>query len=145
LDAARAIRQKQFAELNADEKDLLESMSALKAAVMVLSKHHPNGLLQTAATFQHEMQRHSSLLQGVLTHTDRRLIDSFVQAPGDYFGATPTFKQAYAPQSGQILGILKQMEETFESNLSASQKEEMSNQKGYEDFKAAKEDEISAG
>merc|ERR1719161_3090651 len=37
------------------------------------------------------------------------------------------------------------MKETFESNLAASQKEEMTNQKAYEDLKAAKEEEISAG
>merc|ERR1712032_903758 len=42
-------------------------------------------------------------------------------------------------------GILRQMKETFESNLSASQKEEMANQKAYEDLKAAKEEEIEAG
>merc|ERR1712039_903882 len=53
--------------------------------------------------------------------------------------------QSYAPQSGEIFGILKQMLETFENNLSASQKEEMANQKAYEDLKAAKEDEIAAG
>merc|ERR1712032_1337653 len=46
---------------------------------------------------------------------------------------------------GEIFGILKQMRETFESNLSASQKEEMANQKAYEDLKAAKEEEIAAG
>merc|ERR1719356_1151750 len=39
LDQATAIRQKQLAEFNAEEKDLLESISALKAAVTVLSKH----------------------------------------------------------------------------------------------------------
>merc|ERR1719191_1908442 len=37
------------------------------------------------------------------------------------------------------------MKETFESNLSAAQKEEMANQKAYEDLKAAKEAEIAAG
>jgi len=37
------------------------------------------------------------------------------------------------------------MKETFESNLSASQKDEMANQKAYEDLKAAKEAEIAAG
>jgi hypothetical protein len=37
------------------------------------------------------------------------------------------------------------MKETFESNLSTSQKEEMANQKAYEDLKAAKEEEIAAG
>merc|ERR1719456_1302929 len=70
---------------------------------------------------------------------------SFLQAPSDYFDAEPTFKQSYAPQSGAIFGILKQMKETFETNLSSSQKEEMSSQAAYEDLKAAKESEIKAG
>merc|ERR1719311_638069 len=73
------------------------------------------------------------------------MIDSFVQAPEDYFDASPTFKQSYAPQSGEVFGILKQMKETFESNLSEAQKEELANQKAYEDLKAAKEEEIAAG
>merc|ERR1711957_49117 len=81
--------------------------------------------------------------QGVLTRSERRTVESFIQDPG--FDAEPTFKQSYAPQSGAIFGILKQMKETFETNLSASQKEEMANQKAYEDLKAAKETEIAAG
>ena len=48
-------------------------------------------------------------------------------------------------ESGEIFGILKQMKETFEANLSESQKEEIANQKAYEDPKAAKEAEIVAG
>jgi len=91
------------------------------------------------------LQKHASLFNGVLTHAQRRVIAAFVQSPEDYFDAAPTFKQSYAPQSGEIFGILKQMKETFENNLSASQKEEMANQKAYEDLKAAKEDEIAAG
>merc|ERR1712032_1610259 len=91
------------------------------------------------------MQKHASLLSGVLTHKERRAVSSFIQAPQDYFDAEPTFKQSYAPQSGEIFGILKQMKETFETNLSSSQKEEMANQKAYEELKAAKEDEIKAG
>merc|ERR1719428_1478380 len=131
LDKATAIRQKQLAEFNEEEKDLLESISALKSAVTVLSKH--NSFLQiprshiagVAATVQNEMQKHSGLLSGVLTHKERRAVASFVQSPEDYFDAEPTFKQSYAPQSGEIFGILKQMKETFETNLSSSQKEEM--------------------
>merc|ERR1719272_559495 len=151
LDKATAIRQKQLAEFNGEEKDLLESISALKSAVTVLGKH--NSLLQVprshvvgvAASVQNAMQKHSSLLNGVLTHTERRAVTAFVQAPQDYFDAEPTFKQSYAPQSGEIFGILKQMKETFETNLSDSQKEELANQKAYEDLKAAKEEEIAAG
>merc|ERR1712157_619458 len=153
LDQATAIREKELAEFNAEEKDLLQSISALKSAVTVLSKHHGGALLQLpkshleglAQTMQYQMQKHSSLLQGVLTHSERRAVAAFVQAPQDYFDASPTFKQSYAPQSGEIFGILRQMRETFEANLADSQKEEMANQKAYEDLKAAKEEEIAAG
>merc|ERR1712146_870269 len=76
---------------------------------------------------------------------ERKVVSSFIQSPEDYFDAEPTFKQSYAPQSGEIFGILNQMKETFETNLSSSQKEEMDNQKAYEELKAAKEAEIAAG
>merc|ERR1712125_104763 len=102
-------------------------------------------MLGVATTLQHEMQKHGRILQGVLTHSERQAAKSFIQSPEDYFDASPTFKQSYAPQSGEIFGILRQMKETFEANLSDSQKEEMANQKAYEDLKAAKEDEIAAG
>jgi len=153
LAQATALREKQLAEFNAEEKDMLEAISALKAAITVLSKHHGGSLLQlprshllgVAATLQFQLGKHASLLQGVLTPKERRVAASFAQSPEDYFDASPTFKQSYAPQSGEIFGILRQMRETFESNLSASQKEEMANQKAYEDLKAAKEEQIAAG
>jgi predicted nucleic acid-binding Zn-ribbon protein len=153
LDKATTIRQKQLAEFNGEEKDLLESISSLQAAITVLSKHHGGSFLQmqqsnafsVAATLQHEMQKHEALLQGLFTRSERKAAASFVRAPSDYFNAEPTFKQSYAPQSGEIFGILRQMKETFEGNLAESQKEELANQKAYEDLKAAKQEEISAG
>merc|ERR1712038_661903 len=153
LDKATAIREKQLAEFNEEEKDLLESISALKAAVTVLSKHQGGAFLQlpqshilgVATTIQHELQKHAALLRGIITPSQKRAAASFIQSPQDYFDAKPTFKQSYAPQSGEIFGILTQMLETFEANLSQSQKEEQENQKAYEDLKAAKEAEIAAG
>jgi len=153
LAQATALREKQLAEFNAEEKDLLESVSALKAAITVLSKHHGGSLLQVprthimgvAATLQFQLSKHSGLLAGVLTPSERRAAASFIQSPQDYFDAAPTFKQSYAPQSGEIFGILRQMKETFEANLSAAQKEEAENQKAYEELKAAKEEQIAAG
>ena len=85
------------------------------------------------------------MFDGVLTPSQKRIVNAFVQSPEDYFDAEPTFKQSYAPASGQIFGILKQMKETFESNLSTSQKEELASQKAYEELKKAKEEEIAAG
>merc|ERR1712100_500448 len=61
---------------------------------------------------------------------------SFLAIPG---------MQSYAPQSGQIFGILEQMKEDFEVNLSEAQKAEAKAKKEYEMLKAAKEDEIDTG
>merc|ERR1719333_850823 len=149
LDKATAIRTKELAEFNAEEKDMLQSITALKSAITVLAKHHGGALLQSTqlqlqTTLEHELRKHASLLQGVLTKKQRSVVTSFFQAPEDYFDAEPTFKQSYAPASGEIFGILKQMKETFESNLSQSQKDELENAKAYEDLKAAKEVEIKA-
>jgi len=140
LDKATSIRTKELAEFNAEEKDLLQSISALKSAVIVLSKHnsflqmpksHVNGV---ATALQQAMEKHAVLLNGVLTASQQRAASAFVQA-----------KQNYAPQSGEIFGILKQMKETFEQNLASSQKEEAASQKAYEELKSAKEEQIAAG
>jgi chromosome segregation ATPase len=153
LDKATSIREKQLAEFNAEEKDLMESISALKAALEVLGKHNAaflqtpgNAKMQKVATvMQREMTKHAPLLVGVLTHSQRRHVASFLQAPQDYFDAEPTFKQSYAPQSGEIYGILSQMKDTFEENLAAAQKEENANQAAYDEVRAAKDAEIQAG
>jgi chromosome segregation ATPase len=141
LDQATGIRKKELAEFNEEEKDLLQAITSLKAAIAVLSKHHASLLqmpqqhiLGVAATLQHEMKKHASLLEGVLTHSQRRTVAAFLQAS----------KHSYAPQSGEIFGILKQMLETFESNISGSQKDELAAQKAYEELKASKEAEIAA-
>merc|ERR1719375_2591726 len=151
LDKATAMRQKELAEFNAEEKDMLQSIGALKSAIIVLSKHNSflqvpeQQMINIASMLQWQFHRHAALLRGVMTPREHKMVAAFVQAPGDYFDAEPTFKQSYAPQSGAIFRILKQMKETFESNLSSSQKEEMQSQQAYDDLKAAKETEIKAG
>merc|ERR1719174_808554 len=151
LDKATAIREKELAEFNGEEKDMLQSIGALKSAVTVLSKHNSfaqvpsEALLNIAATLKWQFHKHCDILAEITTPAQHKAIAAFVQAPGDYFDAEPTFKQSYAPQSGQIFGILKQMKETFETNLSTAQKEEMQGQQAYEELKAAKEEEIKAG
>mmetsp|Transcript_134243 Transcript_134243/g.233269 ORF Transcript_134243/g.233269 Transcript_134243/m.233269 type:complete len:706 (+) Transcript_134243:51-2168(+) len=154
LAQATGLREKQLSEFNSEEKDLVESIAALKAAIVVLSKK-PSSLLQTsdrkrhfagvAASVEREMKKHSAMLAGALTHGERRAVISFIQAhQDDFFDAEPTFKQAYAPQSGDILGILTQMKETFESNLSAAQKEAIADSEAYDSLNKAKKVEIAA-
>ena len=152
LDKATELRKKELAEFNAEEKDVLQSIGALKSAVTVLGKHNSeflqvdeSTLINIAVSIQDQLHRHKKLVEKLTSERQRKEITAFIQAPSDYFDAEPTFKQSYAPQSGAIFGILKQMKETFETNLETSQKEEMQSQTAYDDLKASKEAEIKAG
>jgi len=141
LDQATAIRQKELAEFVQEEKDLLQSIDGLASAIKVLSKHNGASFLQVdvqgaVAAVQYQVKKNAKLLEGVLTHTERKKIAAFIQS-------SSTGK--YAPQSGEIFGILEQMKESFENNLAELQKEEGANVKAFGELKSAKEDEISAG
>jgi len=149
LDKATAMRFKDQGEFNEEESDLLQSIRALKSAIIVLSKHHKDAaallqvgvnqgqMMQVATVLEHEIQKHAALLDGVITHKQRKQVMSFVQqAPS---------AGSYAPASGQILGILKQMLETFETNLAQTQKDETTGSADYENVKATKEHEIGTG
>merc|ERR1719271_1721188 len=74
----------------------------------------------------------------MLAPCQRKVLSALVQQPNANAGS-------YNSQSGAIFGILKQMKEEFESNLSEAQKTEQQGQSDYDQLKAAKEAEISAG
>jgi len=151
LAKATALRNKELAEFNGEEKDLLQSIGALKSAVTVLGAHNsfaqvPSAtLINMAVMMQGQFYKHKDLVNQIATPSQRKAVAAFIQSPSDYFDADPTFKQSYAPQSGAIFGILKQMKETFETNLENSQKEEMSSQEAFSQLKQAKNAEIKAG
>jgi hypothetical protein len=158
LDTATALREKQATEFTAEEKDMLQSISALDAAIVVLSKHfgapseasfmdRSRALRDAANLARQELERHHALLQGKVTPSQRRTVLNMGSTSPDknaYLQQTPTFRQNYSPQSGEIFGILKQMKETFGNNLKESQNDEAAAKKAFDDLKAAKLDEISA-
>jgi len=145
LDQAQAMRTKDLAEFTEEEKDLLQSIGALKNAIAVLAKHHGGAALlqtsakaasqlkQAAAIAKKEMDSHAALLEGVLTKTEKKKVAMFAQ------------DQSKAPASGEIFGILKAMKESFEQNLAQSQKDEGKGVADFADLKASKEEEIAAG
>merc|ERR1719174_2242396 len=117
LDTATALRTKELAEFNAEEKESLQTISSLKSAVIALSKHHEAALVQSEESsdaameflkvpvmLQQLVQKHSDMF----TPAQKRAVGSFAQTATD---------SSYAPASGEIFGILKQMKETFETNL----------------------------
>merc|ERR1719379_1516137 len=66
-----------------------------------------------------------------------RTASVFMQTKGEY---TPP----YAAQSGEILGILKQMKEEMEGDLSDAQKKEAERAAAFDELRAAKTDEIAS-
>jgi len=72
---------------------------------------------------------------------------AFVQKPKplSFLQQAPTSSGSYAPQSGAIFGILKQMKEGFETNLQDAVKEEGSAQATFNELKSSKTDEINSG
>jgi len=147
LDKATAMRKKELAEFNAEEKDTIQTVASLKSAIVALSKHHEAAVfLQegTTATFmqrtqmwstlKHQLHKHEDFVKSMFTPRQREAVYSFVH----------TATEENAPASGEIFGMLKQMKESFETNLANSQKEETQSQKDYEDLKKAKTEEIAA-
>jgi len=155
LNAATAMREKQHEEFIAEEKEMVQSIQALDAAIVVLSRHHggdalisSSSVMKAAATAHAALMRHSDLLQGTISPSERRMLQSLIQRQEPnkgFFGKKPAYKETYAPQSGQIFGILKEMKATFEGDLGDSQKEEVQAAETYKALKAAKEEEIKAG
>jgi DNA repair exonuclease SbcCD ATPase subunit len=134
LRKADALRQKDLAEFNADEKDLMQSIQSLGNAVTVLSKHH-SSFLQMDAKVQVNGLTHA-LRRANLTPDQKEQVTAFLQQPAGF--------SSYAPASGQIFGILKQMKETFEQNLAESQKDEKQAAEDFASLKAAKTKEMTS-
>merc|ERR1719163_2246962 len=96
-------------------------------------------LMNVAVMLKDQLRKHHALLGEVITPAQKRVINSLLEVD------QPANAGSYAPQGGEVFGILKNMKETFEANLASSQRDESENQKAYTDLKAAKQEEISAG
>lgn len=137
LDKATNIRREQLAEMNAEEKDLIKSIRALKSAITALKKH--NSMLELPQTTLEEVATllNHQAIKEVIPAAKRKQAVSFLQAPGGF--------QSKSSQSGQIFGILGSMKDTFEANLKTSQENELENARLFEALKKSKEEEIAAG
>jgi len=158
LDTATALREKQLAEFTEEEKDMMASIGSVGSALNTLSKHHvASSLLQSSVyaadavgivtTIHDQLRRHKDLLAEVISPQQRRMLAAFMDpVPGAQFLQQGSgYNPEYKPQSGQILGVLGQMKETFETNLAKSQEEEEVNSNSYEDLRTAKTAQIKAG
>jgi len=148
LSQASTIRMTENKAFQGEETDLLEAVAACKQAIVVLSKHNPQfaQMRSIARVLGASRVQQLALSSGSLRKHQMDMLKEFLgKASGtESFLTIPGFR-SYAPQSGQIFGILKQMQADFESRLSDTQKAEQKASDDYNALKAAKEEEITAG
>lgn len=202
LAEAMEIREKDAGSFRTEEKEMIQAITNLKNAILVLGKHH--SLMQTDGKIISSL---GSVLRNVaLTHETllgyeekprrtRKALQTVLLSVGSsemneesmgvamklrgalnvYDGKESSFemlpakfaervlaheahqartaliqetstesKQSYAPASGAIFGILKQMKEEFETNLASTQKEEAQAAEDYNGLKDSKEKQLAA-
>jgi len=130
-EEAKAIREKQakaFAEASADHKT---NIAALGKAIAALERGASGAFLQTAGA----AKLRQLSVDADISAPDREILTSFL-AQGQADG--------YAPQSGEITGILKQMLETMEKDLAEITATEEAAVKDFEEMLAAKTQETDS-
>merc|ERR1719160_1567807 len=130
---ATAIREKEAAAFAQESSEFKTNIAAMKKATAAISKGMGGAFLQTSAA---SVVKQLSVTMDI-SSIDREMLTSFLtQGQGESSG--------YAPASGQITGILKQMIDTMEKNLATATDEENAAIKDFNALVAAKTKEINA-
>ena len=130
IATATALRNKEAAAYAKDKSDMDTNIAAMGKAVTALEKG-ATGFLQTSA---------ASVIRKLtvdmdMSSTDRDVLTSFLSSNSN---------SGYAPQSGAITGILKQMKDTMEKELADATTAENESLANFEALVAAKEKEIAS-
>lgn len=145
LKTATELRMKEAAKFAQSEKDMLQVIDACKQAVIVLSKHNPELVeIHSAARALNAAQVSHQVVKPEERLALQKFLNQATNAVGTAFLSIPGY-QSHASQSGQVFGILKQMQSDFESNLKDMQKEEQDARDAFADLKKAKEEQMAAG
>merc|ERR1719217_696769 len=118
---------------------MIQSITSLKGAVVVMSKAHgESALLQVKDLLRHQSKKYRRVFGESLSDKQRHTVMSLIQEH------STSLSLARTPASGEIFGILKQMKESFETNMANSKKDEEQAAADYAQLKEAKTKEIAA-
>jgi len=135
LESATSLRERDaqaFATQSAEDKANIE---ALGKAIVAVEKGMGSGFLQTrAATIIRSLT-----VSMDMSSSDRDLLSAFLSG-----GQSDSESETYAPQSGEIVGMLKQMKETMEKDLSDAASAEGKAKTDFESMSASKNEQIQA-
>jgi len=129
---ATAIREKEAAAFASMKAEADSNIDALKRAAAAVDKGMAGAFLQSAAA---EKIRALVQAQDKMLEADREEVMQFLSASQG---------SDYAPQSGEIAGILKQLGDEMSADLADATKTENAAIKVYDELMAAKNKEIAA-
>jgi len=128
---ATALRQKENAAYAQESGEFKTNLAAMKKATAAISQGMGGAFLQTNAA---SVLKQLSVSMDI-SSVDREMMTAFLtQGQGE----------GYAPASGSIVGILKQMTDTMASDLATSTSEEEAAVKDFDSLVEAKTKEINA-
>merc|ERR1719235_1883646 len=128
---ATEMREKEAAAFAKEKANDDSNLSALKKALAAIEKGMAGGFLQTSAA---AVLRRLAL-SSEISNNDRDTLTSFL---------TQGNGQGYAPASGEIVGILKQMGDTMEKDIADLIAQEEAAKKAYDELMAAKQKEVDS-
>jgi len=126
MDEATAIRGKEAAAFAKFQEDSETNLAALAKAIPAIEGGMKGSFLQTSASL---LLRRYTMEKADLPDETRQELLAFL---------TGTNSNQYDPQSGQIVGILKQMEEEMDKALADARQAEEAAIKSYDALMAAK-------
>jgi len=130
IATATALREKEAAAFATESSDLKTNVAALGKATAAIEAGTAGSFLQSSSAMT---ALRKMTVDADMNSVDREMLTSFLSQG-----------QGYAPQSGQIVGILKQMKDTMEANLAEITAAEEEAIKTFEALMAAKKKEIDA-
>jgi len=126
---ATALREKEATAFAKESGDLKTNLDALAKAIPAIEKGMGSAFLQTTSA---AAVRDLSVSMD-MSNVDRQMLAAFLSG-----------KSGYAPASGEIVGILKTMEDEMAASLAEAKENEASAIAAFEELKAAKTKEINA-
>merc|ERR1719413_1241 len=129
MSKATALRDTESKAALKFKSDSETNISAIAAAVKAIEKGMAGAFLQTSNA---NMLRQYAMERATMSDSDRQALLSFLSGSSDY-----------APKSGQIVGILKEMSDEMAATLADAQKEEAEAKATYDQMMAAKTKEVN--
>jgi len=147
-EEATTIRKKEKKAFEAERDDLRQAIKQMRAAIEVLSKVGADQTQSTGADNKQFMAGKGAAMVQLSNEVQTALKSAMALMKPEHASVATAFLQApftgtYTSQSAQVMGIIKNMRDTFEANLADAITTEKEAVKAYDEFMKIKKKELA--